>query len=303
MGFQGNDTFFDDLKKEVTFKEQKLEFYDLKTNPVCKDKKKNLDERKLKLEKLQKEKLAKSYYDLVDPKCKANIIKYDSREHIISELGCNNWSCARCRPVIKKNLFFGIIKASSVFGLDKHIIVTPKGKEYRQNHTIRQAFIEFGKDMYNWHKVINYNEGKMEYIQLSRSQSDGYQHYHILADKYIPKKDLKKYCSKYKSLGYSSIQQNNDVAKYLSNDFWKDHETVIPDRVKHYTSSKDVAPYLTQNFDKSEDTVILKLNRNFDTFSQIDNLVISKSGYPVPLDAMLKYLEPSNKVKICIEQK
>jgi len=246
----------------------------------------------------QEQKLSKSYYDRVNYFCQRKRLGYDKRNHRVKGLSCNNWSCARCRPKMKQELFYKVVTASMVFGLDKHIILTVPGRNYRNKVTVEESFELLRYDFMKLRKVLKYHLGDIEYIAMMRSQTDGYAHTHMLANKFIPQAFLKKKAGKYPNIGFTSIRQNTDVAKYLTNDFWKDHEYVIPDGKRHYSCSRNVAPYMAKNNEKSEDIKSFELNDNYNIFSQIEKVVYDESKYPVPLETMLCYLKPDIRPRI-----
>ena len=255
-------------------------------------------ERKKELLRQQEKKIHDSHYDRINPYCASTKLKYDSKQHKVTALPCLQWQCDRCRKILKRKLYDKIIVADSIFGLDKHTVITVKGKQYRSTHTIKQSFQELHKDFIKLRKVIQYHYGKFDYIAFLRSQTDGYAHYHLLSNKYIPKRFIDKKALKYASMGHISIQRNHDIAQYLTNDFWKDHEYVIPENVNHYSCSIEIRPYLTLKQDKSEYTIPMQLNPEYDTYDQIEQTIYKNTGYPPPLETILTYLKPTDKPKM-----
>lgn len=88
-------------------------------------------------------------------------------------------------------------------------------------------------------------------------------------------------------MGFVSIQKNNNIAEYLTNDFWKDHEYYIPYGLKHFTGSEQVRKYLAVNFYKDPDSTFFQL-KNCDKriVDQYYDIVNEISGYPPPIDTL-----------------
>lgn len=223
----------------------------------------------------------------MNPGCECGRYAYNAREHRVYGLPCHQWSCARCRPGLIWQLFLRTQEASSVFGLDKHIIVTAPGKDWREDHDEKQQYELFSKDWYRLKQVLTYYYGRFDYVCFLRSQSSGSPHNHILANQYIPKNFLKKKASKYPNLGFTSIQQNPDVASYLTKDFWKIHEYVIPDGYRHFSASKHVAPYMTMTGKEAEDIVVMDIPKYGNVLQVAEQVVEHKMGYPAPFDQYL----------------
>lgn len=164
---------------------------------------------------------------------------YIPEKNILIDVKCGMWECVICRKNLQRQLFIEIQRNVYAFDLQKHFIITFEGKEYRDKYSIEDSY----KFMpIAWHKllnVINYHYGKIIYILLPRAQKSGYCHYHILTNKYIDWDFLNKKRKKY-GLGYVSINKNKDVAEYLANDYYKDHEWMIPKGIRHYRCSREI---------------------------------------------------------------
>ena len=145
----------------------------------------------------------------------------------------------------------------------------------------------------SWKKLkqaIQFKYGKFDYILLPRSQQDGYCHYHIITNsKYIPHKFLDKKRKKYPNMGYLSIQTNQTLAYYLTNDFFKDNEYIIPENRKHFYGSADVKKYLTINILKNTDNHQLNYNyKEGNRIKQYEQQLQEINRYPLPFEEYLK---------------
>lgn len=164
-------------------------------------------------------------------------ILVNSETKEILKCKCNNYSCQPCRYHKKFILFIEVLKAIYSFNLQRHFVITYPGRNYREHFTWNQSY-DFMSQIWDKYKLkIEYDYGSINYILFSRAQNDGYCHYHILINKYIPWKYLDETRKKYK-LGFVSIQKNKDVGEYLTVDYWKDDEWIIPPNIKHYRSSR-----------------------------------------------------------------
>ena len=215
---------------------------------------------------------------------------YNEKEHFIKNVPCLNFSCDKCRQSLKKQLFYNTIIACDVFSLDKHLVLTTEGKKFRNEHDYNESYKLMSKSWKKFKQVVQYKYGKFNYILFPRSQGDGYCHYHIISDmKYVPQKwlDLKR--KKYSNMGYISIQQNVDIAEYLTKDFWKDSEYYIPYGKKHFIGSKEVKKYMAISglYEKNIDNHFFQLQPNGSPIAdQYYDLVNSVSGYPPPLGVL-----------------
>lgn len=216
---------------------------------------------------------------------------YNKRQHRIKSIPCNQFSCRRCRPSLKNQLFYNIINTICIFGFDKHLILTSQGENYRNNTTWTQSFNDMPKSWNKYKQVIQYKYGKFDYILLPRSQKDGFCHYHIILNsKYIPHSFLDKKRKKYSNMGYVSIQTNQTLYNYLTNDFYKDHEYIIPENKRHFYGSNEVKKYLSINMDKNPDNYPLVQNHySTDPLKQHEQQIYEITGYPLPFEEYLKY--------------
>ena len=140
--------------------------------------------------------------------------------------------------------------------------------------------------------VIQYHKGKFDYVMFPRAQKNGYCHYHILTNKYIPKKFLLEKSKKYKNIGFIKIKRNVSVAEYLTKDFFKDNEYVIPFRKRHYNSSKDVAPYMNISgmFTKNPDNLNFNLvNNGIPVIEQYYKIINNNYGLSTPFEILLSH--------------
>ena len=231
-------------------------------------------------------------YNQVNLSCKRNRKIYDIKNHRIEELRCNSFSCARCRPKLKDWLYKEVLKQHFIQGLDRHLVVTFKGKEYRYQYTWIQSYELMQNAVGLLKKVIEYKYGKLSYIAFPRSQKDGYCHYHVLLNKFIPKTFIDQKKKKYPVLGFASIHRSSPQ-DYLTKDFKKDNEYVIPIGKKHFTSSRDIQMQVIKSdqLDNSRRFFEVSSPINYQGKSIIDqeyDFVENLTGYPIPLEEALK---------------
>ena len=75
---------------------------------------------------------------------------------------------------------------------------------------------------YTWNKfrnVIQRKVGKFSYIVFPRAQQSGFCHYHVLINKFVPRKFLEKKRLD-QGYGFIKINRNKDAIYYLNNDFF-----------------------------------------------------------------------------------
>lgn len=197
------------------------------------------------------EELKMEYNSINEGCCRCGKI-YDYRKNRNNPLFCLNWSCDRCRGVLKNRLYHSVIQNIYMFNLNKHFVITSEGKEYRNKYSFEESFSFMSSQWKKFKKCIEYNYYErytkkgyyapyigetFHYILFPRAQRDGYCHFHLIIPDEISWDFLDNIRKKY-GLGYVSIQKNQSVAEYLHRDFFKDHEYIIPHNVKHYISSR-----------------------------------------------------------------
>jgi len=222
------------------------------------------------------------YYNRQRPKCeKCGKLYLDEEVKVVDKL-CHNWSCLKCRPRLKYILFCEIINNILSFELDKHFIITFKGKDLREQIDFWGSYKFMSEQWKLLHQCIKRKYGYIDFILLPRAQRSGYCHYHIITNAFIDWNWLNKKRKKY-NIGYVSIKRNKSVADYLQTDYFKDHEYYIPSNIKHYRSSRSIIlknykPRKVENFD---------INKSFD---EIKNFV--KNKYFIDLDFLDDYIIP-----------
>jgi hypothetical protein len=174
---------------------------------------------------------------------------------------CMKWRCIECFPKLRFLLFLEILKNIYAFDMDKHFIITFEGKKLRNKISAEESFKFMNKQWDKFSKVIKRRYPDFKYILLPRSQKNGYCHYHIITNQYIPWEFLDKKRKKY-DLGFVSIQKNKSVAEYLHTDFFKDGEWVIPLNIRHVRSSRDIK---LRNLKKPEDFKFFDNTIDFET--------------------------------------
>lgn len=171
---------------------------------------------------------------------------YSYRNDQIYRLSCDQYSCATCRPRLKKDLHDKVCQQVDSNGLNYHMIVTFPGNEVRSRISYFDSFRIMNRDWNKLRKVIKYRFPDFKYIIFPRSQADpmpgnpiGYCHFHVIHNLNLDKYWLDCKCSRY-TLGYTFLRFNEDVAGYLHNDFYIDDEWIIPPFIKHYRTSRDI---------------------------------------------------------------
>lgn len=209
----------------------------------------------------------KSYvklYKSKNPMCGRLGKLYVHNNNELVDIGCNQYDCAICRPIKKYLLFVEILKNVYSFNLQKHFIITFVGKNHRKQY----SWIDSYKVMnYEWTKfrlVLNRRFGKVSYILLPRAQKSGYCHFHILTNKFMSWHFLNEKRKRYK-FGFLSIQKNKNVAEYLNQDYFKDHEWIIPPGIRHYRSSRNIK---LNNSCKDENNIFFTHNTSLETIKK-----------------------------------
>ena len=172
-------------------------------------------------------------------------LSIDLKTALIHALHCKTRNCPTCYNFKKYRLFDEILKYVYVLGLNRHFIITFPGRYYRDRITWDQSYQWMNTRWDQFKLVIEYHYGKFDYIKLARAQQDGYCHFHLLINKYIPFKFLNEKRKNYQ-LGYNSIQQNTAIAEYLGKDYWNNDEWIIPPDVQNYSSSQTIKLQLYQ---------------------------------------------------------
>jgi len=258
----------------------------------------------------------KNYQD-INPYCATTKKAYDKRNHRVNGILCNQFTCARCRKKLKQKIFEKASENILKLDLSRHLVLTTEGDAYRDDHTVEQSYEDMSSSWYKLHRIINYHYGErkkignkivfaspMEYICFPRAQKDGYCHYHILTNKYVPKKFLKEKSSKYGNMGYLKIKQNKDTIGYLSKDFFKDPEWYIPEGFRHYNCTKNVdlkirvvdedwridnVPFELKNTGVPIVDQIYKITSDaVCNIEMVNNQVKTKMSYPPPIEELVK---------------
>ena len=182
----------------------------------------------------------KDHYSRKNKLCENRLGKYyDFKYNRIYDVGCGKWDCRKCRPRLKFDLYLDILINTYSFELDKHFVITFKGKDFRDKISWSDSYRFMNDNWVKFRKCIEYHKGFFDYILLPRSQRSGYCHFHILLNKRISWNFLNKARKNY-DFGYLSIQKNKEVAEYLHGDFFKDSEYMIPKNIRHYRSSRSI---------------------------------------------------------------
>lgn len=228
----------------------------------------------------------KDHYESKNVKCEKDLGRiYSLRNNSLYYVGCGKWDCARCRPRLKYNLYLDLLRYIYIYDLYYHFVITFSGNKLRQQYSYDESFVYMNKAWDKYKLVIEYRYGKMSYIVLPRSQRNGYCHYHILTNIFPSIGFLEEKRKKY-SLGFNRIKENKNVAEYLQQDYFKDHEYIIPKNIRHYRSSRNIKllNYKKDSF-WNEDNVYYS---KYASFKFIDLDVNERFGRPLPLVEYLK---------------
>jgi hypothetical protein len=182
--------------------------------------------------------------------CKNNKLGHvvNIKDGSIHNVRCKKYSCRYCRGKNKYQIYLETLKNVYSFNLRKHFVITFGGKEQRDRFNYVESYYKMSEEWNKFKQVIEYKYGRINYILFPRSQGDGYCHYHIITDKYLDWYFLDRKRKKY-DLGFLRINENQDLAEYLCKDFFKDHEWIIPQKIKHYRSSRSIK---IKNYESSD---------------------------------------------------
>jgi len=227
---------------------------------------------------------------------------YNFKEHKIDDIKCRHFNCARCRNKLKFLLYVKTAKNCLDFNLEKHFVITFKGKDYRELYNFIESFYFMSNAWNKYKQVIEYNYNiknnsrgiakyygdKFSYILFPRSQKDGYCHYHIIIKGYIPWKFLNE-TRKKQNLGFVSIQKNKSVVDYMHTDFYKDNEWIIPYNFKHIRTSRDIVLNNIDNSDwKENNNVFMNTMKHKVTIDEMYDEIDKRYKYPIPFEELLK---------------
>lgn len=180
------------------------------------------------------------FYNKLPGYCKTNVMFKKNTPETLVFMGCNRLSCPRCRSKIKKKLLDRIYDTCIKYNLLRQLVLTCPGRAWRDKTNVDASFNFITKKFTEFKILYTRETGKkLNYVKLSRSQSDGFCHLHILLDRYI-KVGVIKDILKRVGLGSSFHIKYMDLHRlrdYLRNDFFKDHEWYIPYGMRHISSS------------------------------------------------------------------
>ena len=197
---------------------------------------------------------------------------YDKRENKVLASTCSQISCAKCRPVRKHIILNAVIEACKEHGLNRMLVITLKGKEFRKTCSPDDSFKYMMKKFNSLKIYLKRHLGiKLKYINFPRSQKNGYCHLHVFPDKYIQKDILQKMANDldlgYTNIKYVDIQRVGAYLKAELNN--KDHEWFLPKNKKHYTTSDEITLDLTG---KNSNFVFIEFPRYFNVTQKIDKV-------------------------------
>jgi hypothetical protein len=183
------------------------------------------------------------YYNSLPSYCGTNVMFQPGKSETLFFMGCNRLSCPRCRPKIKKKVIQKVIETAIDYNLQRELILTCPGNEWRVNHSPDMSF-KWLNGKFREFKILYQRETgkKLSYIKLPRSQKSGYCHAHILVNTYI-KKSLIENIIKRIGLGsnYKMLYRDlHRLGSYLKNDLYKEHEWFIPVGMRHVSSSMEL---------------------------------------------------------------
>lgn len=210
---------------------------------------------------------------------------YNLRNDNVNPISCHHWDCPKCRPNNKYKLFLETYYLVENLDFNKHFTITFQGKKIREKHSFEQSYPIMSKIWNKYKQVIEYHKGKFDYIIFPRAQKNGYCHFHVILPKFISWKFLDEKRKLYPELGYVRINKNVDLAQYLHQDFFKDHEYYIPKGIRHYSTSRALKFNKFSNPFFQEDNAIIMGNH---TMQEFEDLVKEKFGRPLPNEHYLK---------------
>jgi hypothetical protein len=157
---------------------------------------------------------------------------------------CGMFSCSSCREGKIIHTVKNIRKLAFANDLTRFLTMTVGGNDVRSQMPIKESFY-FLEEKFRIFKILYKRKfgHDLQYVKLARSHKDGYCHYHILIDQYIPKiwlnQAMKRINSGYCNIKYVDPQR---VSAYLSAYLeTKEHEWFIPKGIKHYSMSKGLS--------------------------------------------------------------
>lgn len=227
--------------------------------------------------------LKEEYQSISDGCCKCGKV-YSFRDDILKPVFCKEWVCERCRKKLKNDLYINTVHNVLLWDLDRHFVITSKGKDFRSKYSYIDSFEIISYEWKKLKQMIERKYGFISYIVFPRAQKSGYAHLHILLDSFVDWNFLEEK-RKGLNLGYLSIQKNRSVADYLHRDFFKDHEYYIPKGKKHYYCSRNIMMrnFVQDEFWKDENIYFRTNDKEF-----IYNVVNDRFGYPLPFDEYVK---------------
>jgi hypothetical protein len=228
---------------------------------------------------------------------------YFSDTDNLVDIYCGHKTCERCRRRIKRQLFNGIMDVAFHNNIWRHFIVTVAGKEYRESHSITESFEDCVKAWNKLRYVIRYWYGdSFSYICFARAQKSGYCHLHILYDRFLDMRWIRRKAEKYPIFGWMRATNQNAVM-YLTNDFFKDSEWHIPSNKRHYSMSRNIHfDFLHEESDRKmilipkQSNKLLEMEIAYQSIKNHQSVVDLSSGpvfptygYSVPFDYYVKY--------------
>lgn len=245
---------------------------------------------------------AQFIYEKLNPLCKSYFLglNYYSRINDVLNVGCFKVYCPRCRNKIKMKMKKAIEFNVLAYDVNFHYVITTAGKSYRKVHD----WIDSYNDMLKaWNKILqrfkiiaSNLKKNFYFICFMRSQKSGYCHLHILCNVFVSESYLEKMLEDYYGVGNQlSVEYHSDVENYLSNDFLKDNEWIIPYGKRHFSCSEEIDLNIYEDFNKYEDLHII-LDRAESIVDQVAEQIEGFNGYHLPLPFFLKYfVELNNK--------
>ncbi len=165
-------------------------------------------------------------------------------EKTVAPSKCGMFSCEICRPKKVITVVKNIRKLVYKYDMTRFLTMTVGGDEIRSTMTVKQSFY-FLEEKFRELKILYKREfgHNLKYIKLARAHKDGYCHFHILIDRYIPKgwlnDAMKRINTGYCNIKYVDPQRVSAyLSAYLEN---KEHEWFIPKGIKHYSMSKGLS--------------------------------------------------------------
>jgi len=179
------------------------------------------------------------------------------------------------------------------------MVLTFPGKKARQRFTYSQSYDILTHEWNKFRKLIKYHFPDFKWIRMPRAQTNpfpgnpiGYCHEHLITNsprhkitgRKLDHAFLEEKRKRYK-IGYAKIRENQDVAEYLSKDFFHDEEWIIPINLRHVITDSTMILKPGQGYAMDPDNIYYTRNADFKT---IEHSIMLKHNQPAPFYLYLR---------------